>query len=106
MIILIKILLAHMLGDFLLQPTSWVEAKEERKLFAWQLYVHSLIHFVLIMILINDFTFWKWAVMLGISHLIIDSAKLLLQKKRTKRMFFFIDQGAHILLIILFWLWY
>lgn len=103
---LIKILLAHMLGDFLLQPTSWVEAKEQRKLFAWQLYVHSLIHFVLIMILINDFTFWKWAVMLGISHLIIDSAKLLLQKKRTKRMFFFIDQGAHILLIILFWLWY
>lgn len=106
MIMLIKILLAHMLGDFLLQPTSWVEAKEQRKLFAWQLYVHSLIHFVLIMILINDFTFWKWAVMLGISHLIIDSAKLLLQKKRTKRMFFFIDQGAHILLIILFWLWY
>lgn len=27
MILLVKLLLAHLLGDFLLQPTSWVEAK-------------------------------------------------------------------------------
>ena len=29
--ILLKLLLAHLLGDFFLQPTSWVESKEEKK---------------------------------------------------------------------------
>ncbi|RTY96472.1 DUF3307 domain-containing protein, partial [Flavobacterium bomense] len=31
MIIFVKLLLAHLLGDFLLQPTSWVLDKESKK---------------------------------------------------------------------------
>lgn len=38
MILLLKLLLAHLVGDFLLQPRRWVEAKNTRKLRAWQLY--------------------------------------------------------------------
>lgn len=38
MIILIKLLLAHFIGDFLLQPKSWVQKKEKRKAAAIQLY--------------------------------------------------------------------
>jgi hypothetical protein len=30
MIVLIKLILAHLLGDFVLQPDSWVKTKEER----------------------------------------------------------------------------
>ena len=30
MIVFIKLLLAHLLGDFLLQPTSWVKDKEQK----------------------------------------------------------------------------
>jgi hypothetical protein len=106
MIILVKLILAHLLGDFLLQPDSWVDAKEERKLSAWQLYVHVLIHFGLVMILINDLTFWKWAFLIAVTHFIIDTAKLFMQKKKTKRRYFFIDQLLHILFILLIWIIY
>lgn len=106
MIILVKLILAHLLGDFLLQPDSWVDAKEEKKLFAWQLYVHALIHFALIMVLVYDITFWKWALLLAVFHLIIDVAKLFMQKKKTKRTYFFVDQLLHLLFILVIWVLY
>lgn len=106
MIILVKLILAHLLGDFLLQPDSWVDAKEEKKLSSWQLYVHALIHFALIMILVLDLTFWKWALLLAVLHLIIDTAKLFMQKENTKRRYFFGDQLLHLLFIIVIWILY
>lgn len=106
MMILVKLILAHLLGDFLLQPDSWVKAKEEKKLSAWQLYLHILIHFVLIMVLVNDITFLKWALVLSLLHLGIDISKLYLQTKKSKRRYFFIDQGLHILFILVIWILY
>lgn len=106
MIILVKLFLAHLLGDFLLQPDSWVDAKEEKKLYAWQLYVHALVHFALIMILVYDLSFWKWALLIAVFHLIIDTGKLFMQKKRARRRYFFIDQLLHILIIVIIWLVY
>ena len=32
MIVILKLLLAHLIGDFFLQPKLWVEAKETNKL--------------------------------------------------------------------------
>lgn len=105
MIILIKLVFAHLLGDFLLQPDSWVKAKEKQKLAAWQLYLHTLIHFALIMVLVNDLTFWKWALLLAAFHLITDIAKLFLQNKKTKQLWFFVDQIVHLLFIYMIWKW-
>jgi len=79
MIVLIKLFLAHILGDFLLQPNSWVKAKEEKKALAWQLYAHGLIHGLLILLLLFNITDWKLAVMIAFSHLIIDYIKLKFQ---------------------------
>ena len=106
MILLVKLILAHMLGDFLFQPNTWVVAKEEKKLYSWQLYVHALIHFVLIMLLTADITFWKWAILLAALHLVSDTARLYIQTVKTKQTFFFIDQFFHFLYIFLIWLWY
>lgn len=106
MIILIKLILAHLLGDFLLQPDSWVKAKEEKKLFSWQLYIHTLIHFILIIVLVADRSFWKWAFFLALVHSCIDIAKLYLQAGITKRKYFFVDQIAHFVVILLIWLMY
>ncbi|HEU0137872.1 MAG TPA: DUF3307 domain-containing protein, partial [Flavobacterium sp.] len=44
MMIFIKLLLAHLLGDFLLQPNSWVADKEQRKHRSIYLYLHTLLH--------------------------------------------------------------
>lgn len=96
MILLIKLVLAHLIGDFILQPTSWVKAKEARRLAAWQLYVHVVVHAVLIILIVWDVYFWPWALLIAGSHLVIDALKILLQREKTKRTLFFIDQLLHL----------
>lgn len=107
MIIIVKLILAHILGDFLLQPNSWVEAKEENKALAWQLYAHAMIHGLLSLLILFDITDWKLVTMITFSHLIIDYAKLKFQKESTKITLFIADQIAHLAVILilgLFWI--
>ena len=99
MILFVKLILAHLVGDFIFQPTKWVKAKEERKLRAWQLYAHVLIHAVLIVLIVWDACFWPWALLIAGTHLIIDALKISLQREKTKRLLFFIDQALHILIL-------
>ncbi len=103
MIILVKLILAHLLGDFLLQPDSWVAAKENKKLAACQLYLHTLIHFTLIMLLVFDLSFWKWAAAFTVAHFSVDVAKLYTIKEKARRQYFLIDQAAHFILIFGIW---
>ena len=105
MTVLIKLFLAHLIGDFLLQPASWVKVKERKKLGAWQLYVHVLLHGLLILLITWNLQFWKWALLIAVVHLIIDSLKILLQNKANGRLLFFIDQAFHFISIYLIWLW-
>ena len=44
MIIFVKLFLAHLLGDFLLQPDSWVANKQSKKQKSIYLYIHILLH--------------------------------------------------------------
>ena len=106
MIILYKMLLAHLVGDFLLQPAGWVKAKEQKKLAAYQLYIHVLVHVFLVMVLVWQKGFFWWAFLLGLLHLVIDSIKLLFQQEKTKRIFFFADQVAHLVSIYCVWRFY
>ena len=105
MTILLRLFLAHLIGDFLLQPTAWVKAKEEKKLAAWQLYVHSVLHGLLVLLLLWNWQLWKYALLISIAHLIIDSLKLILQNNANRRLLFFIDQAVHFISIYLIWLW-
>ena len=106
MIILLKLFMAHLAGDFLFQPGSWVKAKEKKKLLAWQLYAHTLLHAVLLMLIMWDWHFLLWALLIAFVHLVIDSAKLLLQNKDNQRVLFFVDQLIHFIALWLIWLWY
>ena len=99
MIVFIKLVLAHLVGDFILQFTSWVKAKEKKKWKAYQLYLHALLHGVLMLLLIWEVTFIPWAILLAIIHLVIDGVKLVLQSNKTKRGYFFADQIAHLISI-------
>jgi hypothetical protein len=106
MILLIKLILAHLTGDFLLQPDGWVKAKETKKLGAYQLYLHAIVHFAIIMLLVWDIRFWKQAILLAGFHLITDIIKLFAQHKNSRRFWFFADQLVHFVLIYLVWIWY
>src|SRR5258706_6086963 len=105
MMLLTKLTLAYLVGDFLLQPRSWVKAKEKSKLRAYSLYLHALLHGILIMLLVWDWTFLPWAALLTFVHLAIDATKLL-QKKETETIYFFADQLLHFLSIYLIVWWY
>lgn len=97
--IFIKLILAHLLGDFILQPNSWVNDKENHKLKSKYLYFHVLIHTALSFIFLWDIELWWVAVLVGFSHFIIDVLKLNYQNIKTKKNWFFIDQLLHILVI-------
>ena len=94
--IFIPLILAHLLGDFLLQPNSWVADKEKKKLGSVYLYLHVLIHMALVMIFLWDINLWWIAVIVGVTHFIIDGIKLLFQTSKTKRTWFFVDQLLHV----------
>ena len=99
--IFVPLILAHLLGDFLLQPNSWVAAKEKKKLGSVYLYLHVLIHMALVMIFLWDINLWWIAVIVGVTHFIIDGIKLLFQTSKTKRTWFFVDQLLHFAVIAL-----
>ncbi len=97
--LLIRLLLAHFLCDFILQPDRWIEYKNEIKLRSYKLYVHALIYGTAAWLLVYDLQFWKQALVLLISHLFIDMIKTLFQQESTKRLWFFIDQLMHLSVI-------
>ena len=101
MIIIVKLLLAHLLGDFLLQPTSWVLDKESKKYKSKYLYIHTLLHGILAWLIVGEIAFGWFALALAVSHGLIDFLKLEFQKKKTKRNWFVIDQMLHLITIVL-----
>ncbi|KLT70139.1 MULTISPECIES: DUF3307 domain-containing protein [Flavobacterium] len=100
MLLFIKLLLAHLLGDFIGQPNSWVADKEAKKHKSIYLYLHILLHGVLTAILVGEIQFIPYAVFITISHGIIDLIKLHFQKNKTKRTWFIVDQILHVLVLI------
>lgn len=99
MILFIKLLLAHLIGDFIVQPDSWVRSKETKTFKSPYLYLHGLIHFVLILLITWDLKMLPYAGLIAVSHIIIDIIKLELQKSYNKRWFFTVDQLLHLLVL-------
>lgn len=104
MIILIKLILAHLLGDFVLQPKSWVKEKEKKKAKSLKLYLHFLIHGLLILLVFWNLQYWLLALSVLLIHGLIDIAKLYFQKKNNKTSWFVIDQALHLISIFILWL--
>jgi len=100
MLIFIRLLLAHLIGDFILQPTRWVLHKQSNKITSKFFYLHILLHFALYMLLLWDLSLWKIAVTVTVLHFIIDLLKLYFDGLfKNKSILFFIDQALHILVI-------
>ncbi len=97
--VFIQLILAHLFGDFILQPNSWVAENESKKLKSRYLYLHVLIHTILSFIFLWNTQLWWVAVLVGFSHFIIDAAKLSFQTAKSKKIWFFIDQALHIAVI-------
>ena len=101
MLLFTKLLLAHLIGDFILQPNKWVSDKEKKKEKSIYLYLHTALHLVLMLLFVAENNFIICGVILAISHGIIDFIKLKFQKKKTKRVWFSVDQFLHLLMIFI-----
>lgn len=106
MIILLKLLLAHMVGDFFLQPKHWVEEKELKKVRSSRFYFHILIHGVLVGVVMWDISFLPWAIAVMVIHGLIDILKIYIQRDSTRRIWFFADQMLHVFSLFAIYLLY
>jgi len=100
MLLFTKLLLAHLIGDFLLQPNRWVVHKEANKAKSKYLYAHVFLHFVVTMVVLWDLSYWKIALIITVSHYVIDLAKLYATPLfKLKNIPFFVDQFLHIMVL-------
>ncbi|MEP2025399.1 MAG: DUF3307 domain-containing protein [Reichenbachiella sp.] len=96
----LKLLLAHLIGDFLIQPDHWIKDKEEKKHKSKYMLAHLLIHALATLLLLQfNLSYWKGLLIIIVSHFIIDLIKINLQNPSNKRLLFFVDQLAHLLVI-------
>jgi len=99
------LVLAHLLGDFVLQPSKLVQWKMKS---VWGVFTHVMVHFSLLCILLAPFIYtggYKLIfVILFISttHFIIDQSKISYDLRHDKKVKpFIIDQLLHLLMLIL-----
>ncbi|MFT4092871.1 MAG: DUF3307 domain-containing protein [Niabella sp.] len=96
----LKLLLVHLAGDFVFQPTKWVSDKLQKKVASKYLYLHIAIHALLLLIILQfNMQYWLGITIILVSHYIIDVVKLYLQNKWKEPYLFFADQILHILII-------
>ncbi|MDZ4822292.1 MAG: DUF3307 domain-containing protein [Flavobacteriales bacterium] len=103
-LIFIKLLLAHLVGDFLLQSKATVEDKRKKKAASIHLYMHGVMHAALAWLLLFDWQYWWVAMYIFLIHTLIDTFKLYFDKHGRWHCFV-IDQALHIVSILLVWCW-
>ena len=109
--LLVRLLIAHCLSDFLLQPGHWVQQKRQYTWRSKYLWYHGLITGLMAWLVVWDLKAWWLVFVLTVSHVIIDAIKLLIGKQRQgkKSYDFFLftaDQLLHIIIIVILWLQY
>ena len=100
MILFLRLLLAHLLADFLFQPGSWVKDKNQKKIRSKKLFYHILIVTVLSCFFSMDYFSWEIPVFIFLFHYLIDLAKIYFKPPKLNNLsWFLIDQILHLLLI-------
>ncbi len=102
LIILLQLLLAHIVADFVLQPKSWIEHKRKHKAKSYILVIHSLLAGLLTLIFLQSWEWWYAALFISITHYLIDWWKL--RQKKDDLIYFLLDQLFHAIILILVWL--
>jgi len=100
--ILLRLLVAHIIGDFILQREDWVKNKNKDKIKSVHLYLHCLIHGILVYVFLFKFNSFLIPIIIILSHFIIDTLKIYFGKE--KRFTFLIDQLLHIAVILFLWI--
>src|SRR5688572_22374003 len=96
---LLKLILSHLLTDFVLQPNSWIEERKRMHFASPKLYLHGLVTGISAL-LFAGIQYWPVALIILISHIIIDGWKSF---QRERIIIFIIDQLLHLSVIVACW---
>lgn len=98
-LLLVKLLLAQFISDFVLQTNRMVENK---RWFSKSMLLHIVIVYVTTALLSG---WWEWSLLIAASHWLIDSIKIELTKRQaySGMVLFTGDQLLHVAVIILVW---
>ncbi|CAI0739282.1 DUF3307 domain-containing protein [Serratia entomophila] len=109
------LLLVHLLADFPLQPLSWVVDKAQHRARSRFLLLHTLLHGVLAAWAVAGFGLLHGGLSsadvlislltIAVSHYLIDLLKVTLMTGLSQAGSFLLDQGLHLAVIILLWLY-
>src|SRR5690606_40713843 len=82
LLFILKIVLAHLAGDFVFQSKKWVEDRNKNGYKSKYLYLHILVHFFLLLLFfINELqTVLGYIFLIVVSHFLIDLGKIYLEK--------------------------
>ncbi|NIM96480.1 MAG: DUF3307 domain-containing protein [Anaerolineales bacterium] len=100
-----RLLLAHLLGDYPLQPDRMVANKQS----VWVQALHIAIHFTLMFALVGPVRseVWPQLLLLASIHLFLDRAKTALTKRWKEHavLQYFVDQALHVISIFAVTIW-
>ncbi|HTS43036.1 MAG TPA: DUF3307 domain-containing protein [Puia sp.] len=96
---LTKLILAHLITDFILQPKSWIDDRNKKHFASWKLYLHGLVTALFAWTIIG-WQYWLIAVIIFITHVLIDVWK---SYQKPAISYFLIDQSMHLLVILGCW---
>ncbi len=97
---LLVLLLAHLVGDFLLQPSVLISKKKK---ITWLL-IHSLVHGALAYLLMGAWNMWLPPLIITFTHFLFDGIKnrvISKDKKGDSLIVFVIDQALHFIVLVL-----
>ena len=96
---LTKLILSHLITDFILQPLSWVEDRNKKHYASGKLYLHGLVTALLAWLMMG-WQYWLVALVVLGTHVIIDGWK---SYQKPAVIYFLIDQLMHLLVIAACW---
>jgi len=99
--LLVRLLIAHLLADFVFQSDSWVEQRKKDGWRSRHLYMHGIVAGVLAYLLSGLWSLmWLPAVVAG-THILIDGIKARYENDLKS---FLADQAGHFLVLIVIWI--
>ncbi|MEO5995614.1 MAG: DUF3307 domain-containing protein [Chitinophagaceae bacterium] len=109
--LLVRLLIAHCVTDFLLQSEKSVKNKRKKLLRSPSLYKHIGLTFLVAWLFAGRLNLWTMIAIIALTHLVIDAAKLWADKRTNERRYpqkdiwlFSIDQLLHVIVIVWVWL--
>ena len=104
--LLVRLLIAHCLTDFILQSDKWVTEKRKKLWASKYLWYHGLITGSVAWIFLANLKLWWVVLLITATHIMIDGSKLQAERKRGSGLvLFMLDQFIHFLVLLLSWLW-